>query len=231
MYSLPPFFALRRYRPNVESDYPELDAYKNIAVLLQTTKNENNSWSLDIVQNPHRLLNGAIISSQMDDLWFNTKVIEVNIKQHNSSNVHKVSIKYNNTIIKYNDSIIPLFKIGIPCTVLDDIFFHLKESQYVSFRFEMKNGPIQQSIIKPSTTIVLHKNSIPQHMINTFIESLLDKKEICPILLESFTKDTICITSCGHPISKQSAETWFLQKKTCPVCRAPCDSNILYSWI
>jgi len=231
MYGLPPFFALRRYRPNIQMEYSDLEPYKDIAVLLQTTKHENNTWSLNIVENTCALMHGAIISTQMEDLWFNTKIVEMKIKEtHNASTTHAVNVRYNNQVIKFNESIIPLFKISIPCTLLEDIFFHLKEPRNVSFRFDMKNGPLQSSSIPSPKTIVLHKNTIPQHMINTFIETLLNKNEMCPILMEPFTKDSIRITSCGHSISKQSAETWFSQKKICPVCRTPCDANTLYAW-
>jgi len=69
--------------------------------------------------------------------------------------------------------------------------------------------------------------TIPQSIINGYIETLLAKQEICPISLILLTKDTICITKCGHAFSHLSMKHWIQDAHSCPVCREPVSEHEL----
>ena len=71
---------------------------------------------------------------------------------------------------------------------------------------------------------------VPQHVVNGYIESVIQKKELCPILMTELTLTTTSMTPCGHCISKDSLITWFQTKNACPVCRLPCSVEQLQGW-
>jgi len=74
------------------------------------------------------------------------------------------------------------------------------------------------------------QQQVPQHVINGYIESLVQKKELCPILMTELTLTTTSMTPCGHCISKDALTTWFETTHACPVCRLPCSAHQLQSW-
>jgi len=67
--------------------------------------------------------------------------------------------------------------------------------------------------------------TIPKHILEVYIQSLIMKEEYCPIIFEPFTRDTTCITPCGHAINIDAAKQWFARKPICPVCREECIIN------
>ena len=63
--------------------------------------------------------------------------------------------------------------------------------------------------------------SIPVHIRRAYMDSLIEKKEACPISFNDFTKENIAITGCGHVFEKESLEKLLSQDApTCPQCRA-----------
>jgi hypothetical protein len=60
---------------------------------------------------------------------------------------------------------------------------------------------------------------IPQYIFNGYIESLVTKKELCPILMNELTLASTCITPCNHAMSKEALDSWFETNESCPVCR------------
>jgi hypothetical protein len=71
---------------------------------------------------------------------------------------------------------------------------------------------------------------LPQYILNGYIESLITKKETCPILLTELVLQTTCITPCGHALSKEGLDSWFQTSQTCPVCRTPCLASQIQIW-
>lgn len=72
--------------------------------------------------------------------------------------------------------------------------------------------------------------SLPQHIVNSYIQSLLDKHEVCPITMEPFAQDSVVITPCGHAVSQDAAVHWIQDAHSCPVCRKACTIASLQSW-
>jgi len=213
MQELPLLFALRRYRPGIESEYPELEKYKDSCILIQTSKSAYNTWSFTIMNNVATILKHAKIVPFNEDKWLDNDIVQFNIEVEGSSSGESIvsNIKFNNYCIKFDVDgfMIPLFKISDPHKILGDIYSDLHLDQYSSYRFNL--FPAKNS------------NVIPAHIVKVYIQSLIDKNETCPISLESFEMDKTCITSCGHALSKSSAESWFSKNTTCPVCRTSCE--------
>jgi flagellar biosynthesis GTPase FlhF len=72
--------------------------------------------------------------------------------------------------------------------------------------------------------------SMPQHIVNGYLEALFEKKEECPISCEPLTKEAAVLTACGHALSRLAAERWMSNAHSCPVCRLPCEVKGLQMW-
>jgi hypothetical protein len=208
-YTLPPYFILKRYRPNITDNYPELELYKNISVLISVNKVSSDVWSLSLVEHPEIILDKTELIETSNDKWFNNKIQSFSVFANNK--INNILITFNNYIINHSSGYIPLFKISDPCCTLSEEFVNL--NQYKSFQFElkMKNSP-------------KNKNN------NSYIQELINKNELCPVTMVPLTKDSIRLTSCGHAISKD-VEKWIVDKKTCPMCRAPQTLDKLSKWV
>tara|TARA_B100000963_G_C22417035_1_gene575927 strand:+ start:172 stop:447 length:276 start_codon:yes stop_codon:yes gene_type:complete len=59
----------------------------------------------------------------------------------------------------------------------------------------------------------------PSDIIEYTIEKKFDKDYECIICLEEFNEnETVSITKCGHLYHTQCIYSWFLKKRTCPIC-------------
>jgi hypothetical protein len=221
MSDLPLYFAIKRYRPNIEEEYPSLEPYKNLGVLIQSTKNQNGSWSLEMVNNPSILIEDASTSVSNADRWFNNRIDEFQVCKYNSTTTIPLRIKFNYTIIVNTDFTIPLLKISDPCNVLSKAFYDLPNN--LDYGFELNNAIQRETQTIPKFLETKPQEiKIPSHIMSAYIQSLLDKKEVCPITMEPLEQDTLYVTTCGHAMNKGAAERWITQKKTCPVCRVAC---------
>ena len=207
MHELPLLFALRRYRPGIEFEYPELKDYKDSCVLIQTSKSLTNSYSLTILDNVATILKKTKIIEFNEDKWLDNDIVEFKIKVGYEIIISHV--KFNNYCIKFDEFMVPLFKMSEPHKILGDIYCDLHLDEYQRYRFNL--FPIKNISI------------IPEHIAKVYIQSLIDKGECCPISLEPFKINNIFLTSCGHALSQLSADLWFAKNKTCPVCRDKCD--------
>jgi hypothetical protein len=204
-YKPPPYFILRRYRPDITHTHPELESVKNIMALISTEKIYNDVWSLTIENNPMAILENMELLESSEDIWFNNTIPTFTVYSDNK--INSVVMKYNDYIIKHNSGIIPVFKISEPCVILTEEFFYLNHEVYNSFKIDLEQQPI-----------------------NKYIKELIAKGETCPISTLLLTRGNIRITTCGHAFSKD-VEKWISQKGNCPVCRAPQSIGGLSKWI
>lgn len=73
-------------------------------------------------------------------------------------------------------------------------------------------------------------STIPQHIVNLYIEGIVAKKELCPITINELQKHTTCITPCGHAMTHSSMKHWLQGGNSCPVCRLPVSETQLQVW-
>jgi hypothetical protein len=212
---LPPFFALRRYRPDIHETHPDLRSCKDIGVLIQTEKVKDH-WKFNLVEYPLSILDGAVIEKSDDDVWLNYDTPSCNVVSYEGTN-HTILLKYNGYYIDNLSVRIPLFKLSDPCTVLSYEFYYLKERGNESYKINIVRGPLC-----PVTEVKVGKikSNIPKHILDVYVNTILDKGERCPVTSELFTRDNIHITDCGHAVSNAVVNQWILKKKSCPVCRS-----------
>lgn len=72
--------------------------------------------------------------------------------------------------------------------------------------------------------------TMPQHIVNTVIESLVAQETECPILQTALEKETTCLTPCGHAMTTDAAARWIRDAHSCPECRSPCSADQLQVW-
>ena len=85
-----------------------------------------------------------------------------------------------------------------------------------------------------STAAAAHPRTVratmPQHIVNTVIESLIAQEKECPILQTALEKETTCLTPCGHAMTTDAAARWIRDAHSCPECRSPCSVDQLQVW-
>lgn len=64
--------------------------------------------------------------------------------------------------------------------------------------------------------------SIPKRVLQGYVESLVAKKETCPITMDELTVETACVSPCYHVMSFEGAQGWVQAHKSCPICRSAC---------
>jgi hypothetical protein len=95
-------------------------------------------------------------------------------------------------------------------------------------RVEQEHHAPRRGQTEPTQTIVTA--SLPQHIVNSYIQTLLQAGETCPISMEPLTQESSVITPCGHAVSKDAAVHWIQGAHSCPVCRKACTIASLQSW-
>ncbi len=88
-------------------------------------------------------------------------------------------------------------------------------------------SPSQPSQASPQPTT---RPSMPQHIVNTVIETLVAQGKECPITQEPLVKETTSLTPCGHTMTTDAAVRWIQGAHSCPECRAPCSVDQLQAW-
>jgi hypothetical protein len=66
----------------------------------------------------------------------------------------------------------------------------------------------------------------PTHVCNLLLEDAINKKDICPILYDTLTRENAIVTSCFHVFSRTGFVNWCKTSNTCPICREQCISTL-----
>lgn len=72
--------------------------------------------------------------------------------------------------------------------------------------------------------------AMPQHIVNTVIETLIIQEKECPITQDPLVKETTCLTPCGHAMTTDAAARWIRDAHSCPECRSHCSVDQLQVW-
>jgi hypothetical protein len=65
------------------------------------------------------------------------------------------------------------------------------------------------------------QTKIPSHIVRGFVESAINKKEVCPISLDALVMGHVAMTTCGHLFEKEALMNAINTScPTCPTCRA-----------
>lgn len=153
---------------------------------------------------------------------------------------------YNSTLCKTNTYVkvpwhapIHMYVMTNANVVLPSTFYKVFSGQDMNGRWHFKEIPILSSPqVVPSAPLaeeadevaeVKQKQNIPQHIIQGFVESAIQKKEICPITLDPLVMGQIAMTPCGHLFDRSALENSLNNSsKCCPQCRSEvCQKDIV----
>jgi hypothetical protein len=93
-----------------------------------------------------------------------------------------------------------------------------------SFHFEKRDLelltlPVTPSVAPPLAQPVAQLTKIPQHIFRCFVDSAIEKNDICPITMEPLARDTVASTPCGHLFNCEAIKMSLQVSKRCPTCR------------
>jgi hypothetical protein len=100
-------------------------------------------------------------------------------------------------------------------TILPSEYFKVFKGDDVEEKWHFKkSSPL------PSPSMTSEPSKIPTHIIRGFVESAIQKKETCPITLETLVMGNIAMTPCGHLFEKQALIHSINRNAICPNCRS-----------
>jgi hypothetical protein len=67
--------------------------------------------------------------------------------------------------------------------------------------------------------VTTKKLAIPPHVFKILVETMVARKEVCPISMEPLQLDTTVGLPCGHLFEESSLTQALQEKMTCPICR------------
>jgi len=239
LYTLPSRFVLKRFKPDVYQKRPDLASHIHDAVLITTRRIgfENAVYETELVEDPITILGDSIVLSSTNDTWFNGNKVAFLLKH--GEKILSCALAFNGCILDTIHGLIPVLKQSDPCELYGNKFTFLYTDMYQSYRFTCLPNLFLRAAENPAggggaqipiAPPVQHAR-MPQHIVNTYITSLLDKNEACPIEMTPLTKETVRITNCGHAMSANAAEYWIACKHSCPVCRQECSLEELQGWV
>ena len=124
------------------------------------------------------------------------------------------NIWFEGIVVSIEGRYIPMMNMEKACQILPSIFTYLAQSKYIDYQLIAEKESVDPSYAK----FILGE-------IERYLQ--IYPKNICPITMQAFTKDTLCITPCGHGISYDAMCMWLQSSKTCPLCRSTCEKNDL----
>lgn len=100
----------------------------------------------------------------------------------------------------------------------------------IARRQQREGQQLQPQPTAPPAPVAQAQPTMPQHVVNTFIDAEIARGTVCPISQEPLTRDTACLTPCGHVYSFDEVAHWIQGGHSCPECRAACSVAQLQRW-
>jgi len=131
--------------------------------------------------------------------------------------------KTNNYVIVNWHEPIHIYKIKYSGVILPSTYYRVFKNEDSAERWHFKKpsgaaGAAGAAGQSPSITVTQAK--IPSHIVRGFVESAIQKKEICPITLDALVMGNVAMTSCGHLFEKEALINAITNSNVCPNCRA-----------
>ena len=117
---------------------------------------------------------------------------------------------------------IHIYTLKYPGVILPSTYFKVfkDEDTAEKWHFKKVSPPIPSAPMEPLPALPPAPLKIPSHIVRGFVESAIQKKEICPITLEALVMGNVAMTSCGHLFERQALINSLASSNTCPNCRA-----------
>jgi hypothetical protein len=129
----------------------------------------------------------------------------------------------NYVIVPWHEPI-HIYKMKYSGVILPSAYFKVFKGEDAEERWHFKkpSAPSPSVPVSPPTF-----TKIPSHIVNAFIESAIQKKEACPITLDTLVMGNVAMTPCGHLFERQALVDSIHTNAICPNCRAPVKQEFL----
>lgn len=126
-------------------------------------------------------------------------------------------------IVPWHDPI-HIYKVKYSGVILPSSYFRVYEGKDTSEKWHFKkpssSSPPTPSIASSPSEAPLTQVKIPSHIVRGFVESAIQKKEVCPITLDALVMGNVAMTSCGHLFAREALTSCLSSSNVCPNCRA-----------
>ena len=112
---------------------------------------------------------------------------------------------------------IHIYTIKYPGVILPSTYFKVFKNEDTEERWHFKKP---SSSSGPSQAPAVSQAKIPSHIVRGFVESAIQKKEVCPITLDALVMGNVAMTSCGHLFTREALVSCLSSSNVCPNCRA-----------
>ena len=143
---------------------------------------------------------------------------------------YKVKIWYEGSIVYVDGYEIPILNMTDACQTLPNIFCRLLEPIYTNYQLiadELIHTIPTVSTAPALTALTPLTASIASNLDPVSSYLLKHPNNECPFTLGLLTRETACLTPCGHAMSHTEMLEWLSTKPNCPVCRNPCTKSDL----
>lgn len=124
----------------------------------------------------------------------------------------------NYVIIPWHDPI-HIYTMKYPGVILPSAYFRVFKNEDSDEKWHFKK-PSLLSPVEREPTPVQVPAKIPSHIVRCFVESAIQKNEVCPITLDALVMGNIAMTPCGHLFEKEALVSSLSSSNVCPNCRA-----------
>jgi len=217
-------------------------------------------YTFHIVEHPIQELHGMIHTQGVTDEWLEGQPLDFAVyrssrRANATTNYHSQARIQSALVHPRTSEKIPVLTLDRPKRILPSAYTQLEQhprfSVYITPNQVVTEEPVpqlipvehliehmQQQHIRPHVRIQqqvqpqVHRQllTMPQHIVNAYLERLIQAHELCPISLEPLQRETAVLTPCGHGVSRREAERWIQDAHSCPVCREACSLAELMSW-
>ena len=169
----------------------------------------NAEWRSDGIEGRPQDYRFRRLSSRSDPKYYPTTLCKTNmyviVPWHEPIHIHT---------IKYAGVILPSSYFKVFKDEDNEEKWHFKKPS--PSPFGASHAPFPSAPL-PSAPAQL---KIPSHIVRGFVESAIQKKEICPITLDALVMGNVAMTSCGHLFEIQALMNTIANSNVCPNCRA-----------
>lgn len=215
-------------------------------------------WEFTITDSPSEFLNTGILlrNQTIQDTWCFGQTHRIIVKRSSRNPVKDgkyipIELSYGGSYVLLDNHRIPVFSLTEPTICLSSTFKRLDQPEYSQWclklepympiispselhRVQRRQIRNQQHTITPPIILPIQptqtQSRMPQHIVNSYIDSSISREETCPISMTPLSRETACLTPCGHLSARHEAERWIQGAHSCPVCRSPCSVDGLQSW-
>lgn len=135
---------------------------------------------------------------------------------------YKCTVKLTPNSLRISNQIIPILRFSESYKALPYTFHILEDPNHYSFNKVCEEYLTKVSVDKKEIVKEIVKKvekPTPDFIYKSLMEGALYRKDTCPITLETFTIENICITRCMHCFDVGGLLDVRVNLTSCPICR------------